>query len=116
MDPILKGICKFTKSLISLELEEAVCGSDTAIFSEDNLTPSTPSYQKQTSKMALPDYTVYIYFISALATRKAPVILIMEKKEFNDDSIVQAIGCYIASKESVHGSYIAEASSGSRAR
>ena len=104
VDPLLKGICKFTKSLISLE--EAVCDSDATIHGEGSSmsTLSTPSYQKQTSKRALPDYTVY--FISASAISKAPVILIAEvkkKKKFNDDSIVQTIGYYIASKESASG-------------
>lgn len=103
MDPILKGICKFTMSLISLE--EAVCDSDATIHSEDSSVSTllTPSYQKQTSKRVLPDYTVY--FITSQIS-KAPVILLTEvkkKKKFNDDSIVQAIGYYIASRESVSG-------------
>ena len=108
VDPILKGICKFTMSLISLE--EAVCDSDATIHSEDSSVSTllTPSYQKQTSKRVLPDYTVY--FITSQIS-KAPVILLTEvkkKKKFNDDSIVQAIGYYTASRESAvsgrHGS------------
>ena len=86
-----------------ISLEGAVCDSDATIHSEDSSvsTLSTPLYQKQTSKRALSDYIVY--FISASAISKAPVILITKVKKFNDDFIVQAIGNYIASRESVSG-------------
>ena len=112
VDPIVKGITRCMSTVVAAEVR--VSSSDNS--SGNTSTPqsslsTTPDQQRSLSRIIIPDYTFYSLAYSDNQTPVCGIAEVKKRAHFDDNTVCQTIGYYIAGRATIAARYVQQLTS-----
>ena len=111
VDPIVKGITRCMNTVVAAKVRVSSSDNSSGTSTSQSNLSTTPDQQRSLSRNIIPDYTFYSLAYSDNQTPVCGIAEVKKRAHFDDNTVCQTIGYYIAGRATTATRYVQQLTS-----